>query len=71
MSDWANELDRERFHNAVLFCALFTLVDAIEQNSGAEPSKSAYDMALDAAKEVCCYGRSAPSTPDTLGETKP
>lgn len=68
---WASDLERERFHNSMLFCALFALVDAIENNSGAEPSQSVYDRALDEAKEACCYYAATPSTPDTLGEREP
>ncbi len=42
----------EKFHNAVLFSALYELVEAIDNNSGYEPSKSVYDRALDEAREV-------------------
>lgn len=58
-------LENERFSNAVLFTALYELVDAIEKNSGAEPSQSVYDRALDEAKEACCYYAATPSAPNT------
>ena len=48
-------LYEEKMRNAILFSALYELVDAIENDSGAEPSKSVYDRALDAAKELACY----------------
>ena len=48
-------LNEEKRCNAILFSALYELVDAIENDSGAEPSKSVYDRALDAAKELACY----------------
>ena len=66
MGGWATALERERFSNSMLFCALFALVDAIENNSGAEPSQSVYDRALDEAKEACCYYAGA--TPNQTGE---
>lgn len=36
--------------NASVMTALRELVEAIDNNSGYEPSKSVYDMALDAAR---------------------
>lgn len=51
-SQVASVLETEKFRNAVLFSALFELVEAIDANSGYEPSKSVYDRALDEARAV-------------------